>query len=322
MTKGRSIKMFLADGVPGGIITAEIMNWTGHVMFGPRSRLVDLIKRDEAKRTGVYFLTGEDPEGGYKPVVYIGETDNVGKRLTQHNKDENKDFWDRVCVVTSKDQNLTKAHVKYLESRLIAITGGLGRAKLFNGNAPEYSQLPEADLSDMEFFIDQIRIVLPVLGRDFDFLRETIRHSEEEDGSASDNTYESPDNIAPLELTDFELFSRRYGINAQAREYGGEFIVLKGSTAQAKWIGVDGGYQSLHNQLITEDILIPNDETEGLAVFKKDHAFRSPSAASAVILGRPDNGRTSWKVKGTGGKTYAEWQEEKLASVDTEEDNA
>ncbi|CAA7611400.1 conserved hypothetical protein [Candidatus Terasakiella magnetica] len=84
MTKGRSIRLFLADGHPGGIITAEIINWTGHVLVAPQSRLADLVKRPEAGRTGIYILSGTDPDGGHKPKVYVGETDNVGKRLIQH----------------------------------------------------------------------------------------------------------------------------------------------------------------------------------------------------------------------------------------------
>jgi hypothetical protein len=46
----------------------------------------------------------------------------------------------------------------------------------------------------------------------------------------------------------------------------------------------------------------------------RDTAFRSPSAASAVVLGRSDNGRTSWCLKGTD-RTYAAWQEEQVAAV-------
>ncbi len=114
LLKGRSIRLFLVDGTPSGIITAEIMNWTGHVMTAPRTRLPDLIKRSEIARTGVYFLTGVNPEEPTQTFVYVGESDNVAKRLVSHNKDETKEFWDKVCVVTSKDQNLTKAHARYL----------------------------------------------------------------------------------------------------------------------------------------------------------------------------------------------------------------
>ena len=173
LLKGRSIRLFLVDGTPSGIITAEIMNWTGHVMTAPRTRLPDFIKRSEIARTGVYFLTGVNPEEPTQTFVYVGESDNVAKRLVSHNKDETKEFWDKVCVVTSKDQNLTKAHARYLESRLISIVSAAGRASLVNSTSPEYGFLPEADLADMEFFIEQIRITLPVLG--MDFLREKPR---------------------------------------------------------------------------------------------------------------------------------------------------
>ncbi|MGK0404108.1 MAG: hypothetical protein ACJAS0_002502 [Alcanivorax borkumensis] len=38
MTQGRSIGLFLVDGTPSGLLTAEIMHWTGHVLTGPCSR--------------------------------------------------------------------------------------------------------------------------------------------------------------------------------------------------------------------------------------------------------------------------------------------
>jgi len=305
MTKGRSIRLFLADGTPGGIITAEIMNWTGHVMIAPRSRLADLIQRPEARRTGVYFLTGADPEGTFKPLVYLGETDHVGKRLAQHNKDESKDFWDRVCLVTSKDQNLTKAHVRYLESRLIAIATEAARAKLVNGTAPDYGQLPESDLADMEFFIEQVRIVLPVLG--LEFLREAPRLS------AAIPSSEAPGIATPPDVPVFELFGKKHGIHAEAREIDGDFVVLTGSLARNDWVsGTHHVYRNLHRQVKEAGILVA--EGDALLRFASDYPFTSPSAASAVILGRPDNGRTSWFLKGTR-TSYADWQEAKVAAV-------
>ncbi len=123
MSYGRSIRLFLVDDTPNGLMTAEIMNWTGHVLMGPRSKLSELVQRPECGRTGVYFLVGPDPEGGFRPQVYVGESDDVGSRLQNHNRPEEKggkDFWEKVCLVTNKGQNLTKAHVKYLESTLIA----------------------------------------------------------------------------------------------------------------------------------------------------------------------------------------------------------
>lgn len=305
MIKGRSIRMFLVDGTPNGIITAEIMNWTGHVLAAPRALLPDLLKRFEITRTGIYLLTGPDPEVPSKALAYIGESDNVGKRLAQHNRDEDKDYWDHACVVTSKDQNLTKAHVRYVESRLIAIAGAAGRATLANGTAPDYGYLPEADIADMEFFIEQIRIVLPVLG--LDLLRDRPTAAPRLMPEAA---FTGEADNAPV----FELTSRKHDLQAQAREIDDSFIVVAGSQAREQWAGAQGqSYADLHRQLLEEGKLVP-DVATGRMVFREDYAFRSPSAASAVILGRPDNGRTSWRVQGTG-KTYAEWQNEKVAAA-------
>lgn len=310
MTKGRSIRLFLADGTPGGIITAEIMNWTGHVMVAPRSRLADLIQRPEAARTGLYFLTGSDPEGALTPLVYVGETDNVGKRLAQHNKDETKDFWDRACVITSKDQNLTKAHVRYLESRLITATTEAGRAKLVNGNeGVNGAMLPEADIADMEFFIEQVRMVLPVLG--LEFLRERPRLP------TPPTVPPEPGETASAEPPLFELTSRKHDLHAEAREIDGDFVVLAGSQARKEWSGREGhSYQGLYHQLVEAGVLIPNGD--GRLTFRQDYSFRSPSAAAAVIFGRAANGRKEWCLKGTR-KTYADWQEEQVAVASPEE---
>lgn len=57
---GKQIKLFLIDGTPGGVTTAEITNWTGHVLAAARSDLADLLKREETQRTGAYLLLGED----------------------------------------------------------------------------------------------------------------------------------------------------------------------------------------------------------------------------------------------------------------------
>jgi hypothetical protein len=118
---GKTIRIYLVDGLPTGILTAEIMNWTGKVTVGPRSGLAELARRAEVKRTGVTLLVGPDPDSPTKDRVYGGEGDNVLTRLVTHEGDETKDLWTRTVVVTSKDENLTKAHVRYLESHLIKV---------------------------------------------------------------------------------------------------------------------------------------------------------------------------------------------------------
>lgn len=305
MSVGRSIRLFLVDGTPTGLLTAEIMNWTGHVLTGPRSKLSELVQRPECGRTGVYFLVGPDPENSLRPLVYIGESDDVGKRLKQHNRPEEqggKDFWEKVCLVTSKDQNLTKAHVKYLESLLIGNAHSVGRCTLVNGTAHDYISLPESDRADMAFFLEQIRTVLPVLG--FDFLRETNKPSK---------TVQAP-NVAPKESPRFVLELPKHQIWAMAQEVEGEFFVLKGSKARSQWIGTDRGYKSLFKQLCEDGVLVPGDD--GANVFADDQAFSSPSAAAAVICGRSANGRTAWTVENNG-LTYGAWQDQQINALES-----
>ena len=303
MTQGRSIRLFLVDGTPNGLLTAEIMNWTGHVLTGPRSKLSELVQRPECGRTGIYFLVGPDPENSLRPLVYIGESDDVGTRLKQHNRPEErggKDFWEKVCLVTSKDQNLTKAHVKYLESLLIQNADQVGRCKLINGTAHEYINLPESDRADMAFFMEQIRTVLPVLG--FDFLRETSRPSR-----VPEETPVAEPEVSPR----FTLEVPRHGIRATGQEIDGEFYVFKGSLARGSWVGTERGYQSLYNQLCEDRVLV---ESDGTRVFNEDQSFSSPSAAAAVVSGRSANGRTSWKAEGSG-LTYGEWQDRQVSAA-------
>src|SRR5262249_10464511 len=99
--------------------------------------------------------------------LYVGEGDSVISRLAAHNKDPDKDFWEEAIVFTSKDQNLTKAHVRYLEARLISLAGEAKRATVANSTTPnEQGRLPEPDEVEMEEFIPQPRFLLGTRGYD------------------------------------------------------------------------------------------------------------------------------------------------------------
>ena len=71
-----SLKIFLAFGDPKRLRTAELSNWTGKAVAGPRNEFDKLLKREEALGTGVYFLTGIDPESN-KKAIYIGEAEAI-----------------------------------------------------------------------------------------------------------------------------------------------------------------------------------------------------------------------------------------------------
>jgi len=83
MKETATVKIFLALGDPGSIRTAEISNWTGKAIAGPRSQMDLILQREEAKKPGVYFLTGINPETG-KERVYIGEAEVIRSRVKGH----------------------------------------------------------------------------------------------------------------------------------------------------------------------------------------------------------------------------------------------
>ncbi|WP_120285337.1 GIY-YIG nuclease family protein [Rhodococcus rhodochrous] len=294
MRAGKSVRLFLAEGSMGGLVTAEIMNWTGHILAVGRSGLRELLKRPEATRTGVYILIGEDADslGGRK--IYIGEGDDVSTRLKDH--ESKKDFWDRVIVLTSKDSNLTKAHGRYLEARFISLARAAKRSEVTNGNSGTTgidNLLPEADLSDMEYYIEQAQIVLPVL--QVDVFR------------SSDTLVEAN----PTERTALEDVSEVVFVTglkgqawARAHEIDGEFTVMEGSRAK-RWAGTVTAYHALQEKLIKDGTLHAGTDPNWLT-FTHDQVFSSASAASATVLGRNSNGKLEWKVEGTT-MSYAEW---------------
>src|SRR5665213_2900992 len=109
---GQSLELFFIDGTPDGMMTAEIFNWTGHVLVTPRIRLVEALKREKSGFTGVYILLG-DSDGSNLVRAYIGESEDVASRIRNH--DANRDWWTQAVLITSAANSLNKAHVKYIE---------------------------------------------------------------------------------------------------------------------------------------------------------------------------------------------------------------
>ncbi|OVE79805.1 hypothetical protein BVY01_01475, partial [bacterium I07] len=203
-----TIKIFLVHGDPKRLRTAEISNWTGKALACPRSEFEDMISREESSKSGIYFLTGIDPESG-KSAIYIGEAEVIKDRIKSH---FNKDFWNHIAFFICKDENLTKAHVRYLEGRLIEQARTVKRSFLVN-NQSSGARLPESDREDMEVFLNKINQLLPVLGIDLLVPAPSIGKSELESNF---------------------LFCEIKGITARGYRTPNGFIVLKGSHAVLK----------------------------------------------------------------------------------------
>lgn len=291
---GRSLELYFIDGKPDGMLTAEVFNWTGHVLMTPRTQIAEALARKEARYTGVYLLLG-DKDG--EPFAYIGEAEDISDRIRSH--DARRDWWTTAVLVTSAANNLNKAHVKYLEARLVEIARSIGKVPLENGNTPARSSLSEAGQANMEAFLDYLLMVLPALRIDM-FL------SSRRSSRAATVALSSDTGVA------FQLNLRKHGISATALLKDGEFVVQAGSTARREWagIGTEGsGYAQLHAELVRTGVLAPQGSA---CTFTSDYAFASASAASAVVCGRPSNGTLEWKVRDEG-ITYKDWESRRLS---------
>lgn len=267
-----TIKLFLPRGDAKSLRTAEISNWTGKAIAAPRTELDDLLAREELDKAGVYILIGSDPVTN-APRAYIGEAEIIRDRLRQH---RTKEFWVSAIVFVSKDENLTKAHVRYLESRLLTEAAQVKRFMLEQNQAGG-SKLPESEREDMEVFLARIRQLLPVLGSDI---------------------------LAPIAQFAAEaqpggvLFCRIKGAEARGQRTANGFVVFHGSTAVLEERPSAESYpyvMAQRRQLIADGALV---EENGFLVFTKDAEFSSPSAAAVVVHGGSANGLTVWKIEG------------------------
>lgn len=137
--RGRTLKLYLVDGTPSGVITAELGVSSVRAAVASRTALPDLVRREEAARTGIYLLVGPDPDLPGRQLVYVGEGDQVKTRLAAHDADDSKEFFTRAVFVVSKDENLTKAHGRYLESRIIAAVRDAGSGGCRSRKSPTWS---------------------------------------------------------------------------------------------------------------------------------------------------------------------------------------
>jgi hypothetical protein len=277
-----TIKLFLPRGDAKSLRTAEISNWTGKAVAAPRTELDELLAREELDKAGVYILIGSDPLTNV-PRAYIGEAEIIRERLKQH---RTKEFWVSAIIFVSKDENLTKAHIRYLESRLLAEAAQVNRFALEQNQAGG-SKLPESDREDMEVFLGRIRQLLPVLGSDI---------------------------LAPITQPTANaqpggmLVCRIKGAEARGQRTANGFVVIRGSTAVLEQRRAAEKYPYViaqRKQLIADGSLI---EKNGFLVFIKDVEFSSPSAAAAVIHGGSANGLIAWKTKD--GETLKELDEQ------------
>lgn len=266
MNYGKSIRLFLIEGIADGRWMCELSNWTGKAYKIPRNCVKESSDREELKNTGIYFLFGKSDETDtYR--VYIGEAENIYERLLTHLKE--KDFWHECVVFISKDNNLNKAHVKYLENRMYTIAKEAGRYQLENSNIPTQSSLSEADRAEMEEFINNAKLLLSAVG-----------HKVLEATAIPSKTNNDPE-IFVFEGKDYK---------ATGTTTADGFVVFKNSILSKKAnSSLTKSLLDKRNKLISENII------DSAFTFTKDYIFSSPSTAASIISCNSTNGKTAWR---------------------------
>ncbi len=256
-----------------GIRLADITSRSILATLVPRSMLDSAKKRNELSNVGIYFLLGA--EEGEDTRIYVGEAENCLKRLGEHNR--KLDFWQKAIVITSKSQEFSKSHVKYLESLCCEEAKRINRFELENGNAPKKPHVSESVEDDLYDYYETLKVLVSTLGYPI--------FDEFKVPSKSEILYcKGKDALATGELT----------------EEG--FIVFKGSKCNLEETkSVQNWITNTRNNLIEKKLL----QQEGnVYCFTKDHPFKTPTGAATVVLGRSANGWIEWKYEN--GKTLDE----------------
>lgn len=286
---GKKLIVYMIDGTAHGPRLGEIGNWVGKAVYCPRASVNKIINRPEFENPGVYCLKGEPTDKAFDEKIYIGEAENVKSRLKKHLSDPNKDFSELIFFI-SKDELLTKTQIKYLESRLVQLALKAKTAQIDNGNSPNLPTLHEADISDMEYFLEQIKLILPVMG--FKFLISSTTDQEQVDTNNESKVHET----YSIKTKSFE---------ARMKETDQGYIVVRGSEAKKNLSrSCTDTYKNMRRKLVETKIMVERDDK---LIFAEDTVFNSPSAASNMVLGRNSNGLIEWVSEK--GLTFKEVQE-------------
>jgi len=271
----KTIITYLIDWEPTGIKTVEFSNRLIKWIYIPRKDFKRALEREELKNSWVYLLLWEDEE--WNLLAYIWQATILWKRLSDHYKDTNKDFWNIAIAFTYKDGTLNESDINFIERELINEAKVAWRYKIKNWNWWNNWLIQEYRIPDMIEFINDLKILLESLG--FKLFKKLVDNKE----------LENEDNIYYL--------TARWS-NAKWVYTNEWFIVLKwsrwpktlvDSMIKNKWYAFRNRPKLMEKWIIKED----GDEI----VFQEDYLFKSPSWASDIIVWRSTNWWLLWKNK-------------------------
>lgn len=280
MAYGKSIELFLVNGTADSLITAELSNWSGKAIKIPRIE-IPKCDREEITHAGVYFLFGQEDDGS--DFVYIGESENVKDRLMQHIKNDSYE-WNTAVMFIGRDLN--KTLIRYLENRLVQISKDCGRYKIITKNTYQNTVMKESQISEMEEFIENIKILINALG--YKVLEPYL--------------YENSNQTS---IDDELLFISSGNAMATGKATTEGFVVLQGATINDKLAS-----KSIHTSTVKlREKYLSNGKVKDL-ITTENILFTSSSAAADFILGYSVSGPRTWKTKD--GKTLKELENSEI----------
>ncbi len=276
---GKNIELYLMDGEASGRWQAILSNWNCYSYKIPRGDLKHCDDLPEIYSPGVYFLFGRDDESG-RQFVYVGEGDNVAKRITQpHSFEKDGSYWTEAVILVTPDGTLDKARIKYLENRFHALVVETERYIVKNSNTPTQSPVQKKVRDMLEEFIMNARLVMLALGH---------KVFEPQPSANTENLSE-----------ELLYFSRNQGKGGKAvgKIADDGFWVLKGSYINPEIASYLSSGVVKIRKLYAGDI-------DKKGILQKDVCFGSPSYASSFVCGKNSNGLIEWK--NADGKTLKE----------------
>lgn len=260
---GKTITTYLVDGDPKGTQYAFISNKICQMFIVPRSNLSYLNTQEKLQRPAFYILLGEDEST--KPQAYIGETENFKERVKDH--DSKKAFWQKALIFVSKDADMTKVDVQYLEHIAIATAK---KANTFNLNdnkqIPKAPNLPEHQQDSINEFFEDVKFLASFIGCNiFEISQPKAEHL---------------------------FYTNGRGCKAIGFYSSDGFTVLKGSVI-AKTVVPSFNWKGKREEMIKEY----TSTDDGTLMLTSDKTFSSPSTAADFCIGSSNNGWLVWKDK-------------------------
>lgn len=186
--------------------------------------------------------------------------------------------------------SLNKAHIQYLEARLVDLAEEANRCDRGASNTPQKPKLSLEDKIKADGFLRNMLLCLPIVGVNF-FEKPRVPSKTPQTSPKSIST---EDQASPP-TTQRELFlTVSNEVYAKGYYSGSEFVVLEGSKAsKTEKESLLPIWKKIRREVLLQKGVWKDDgET---FVYTQDYAFNSPSRASSVCLGRSSNGLTVWK---------------------------